>query len=253
MKISVVVPTLNSQNDITRLLKSITNNDISKDIELIVVDANSTDATISIVEQYKFAKVVHAGLCSKGKARNEGVQNSSNNIIANIDADTEILPGWSTAILSSLKHSDIVAGYSPNPNKNNLPRVPIIVDGQDITWPCCNIAHKRSVFNSVGLFHDSFTMSAEDCDFNFRCIKQGYIITYNPNMKLYHHQRTSFTKFCKQSYWNGYYRKGLQKLHPELSLSNMHNLQFKNLFRLSFGALGYLTGDWRTKKGEKHS
>jgi len=252
MKISVVVPTLNSEKDITRLLRSICNNDIAKDIELVVVDANSNDGTVSVAEMYDFTKIVHAGVCSKGKARNEGIMNASYDIIANIDADTEILPNWTDEIISSLQTFDIVAGHSPNPSGRDMPRVPIIVDGQDITWPCCNIAHKRSVFDKVGLFHDSFTMSAEDCYFNFRCIKKGYTIFYNPKMKLYHHQRDTFFKFCKQSYWNGYYRKGLQELHPELSLSNVSNTQFRNLFRLGFGFLGYTTGKYRTKKGEKH-
>ena len=254
MKISVVVPTLNSQHDIKRLLQSIEDNNISKNIELIVVDADSHDSTLSIVNQYNFTKVIHAGLCPRGKARNEGVINSSNNIIAIIDSDTELLPGWVDAILDSLitRKLDIVAGYSPNPNGDNLPRVPMLVNGQDITWPFCNIAFKRSVFDNVGLFYESYTKVPDDCDFNIRCIKKGYTISYNPNMKLYHHQRSTFIKFCKQSYWNGYFRKGLKELHPELKLSAMHNIHLKSLIRLGFGAIGYITGDYRHKKGERH-
>lgn len=254
MKISVIVPTLNSELDIKRLLESIVNTGADKDMELIVVDASSQDRTLSIVKQYKFPKIIQAGLCSRGKARNEGVMNSSCEIIAIIDSDTELLSGWIDAILNSLKthNHDIVSGYSPNPNGNNLPRVPIFVDGQDITWPFCNIAFKRSVFDDVGLFYESYTKVPDDCDFNFRCIKKGYIISYNPRMKLYHHERNTFIKFCKQSYWNGYFRKGLKELYPELKLSKMHNIRFKNIFRLAFGAIGYVTGDFRTKKGEKH-
>jgi len=254
-KVSVVVPTLNNESDINRLLDSILRNDIQEYLELIIVDSNSKDKTLQIADSYTFPRIIETELCSKGEARNIGVKHAKHQAIANIDADTSLTKQWPLEVIDSIYNQKqrIVAGYSPNPTETNLPRVPILHKGQDITWPCCNIAHHKSVFEDVGYFYESYSMSAEDCDFNFRCIDKGYTIHYNPRMKLYHHERPSFIKFCKQAYWNGSYRYGLQQLHPELSFSNISNMQLKNLFRLSFGALGYLTGRYRTKKGEKHS
>ena len=149
-----------------------------------------------------------------------------------------------------MKYNDIVVGYSPDPKGKQLPRVPIYVDGQDITWPCCNIAHKKKVFDDIG-YYDETQNLPEDCEFNLRCVKAGYVIHYNPKMKLFHNQRTSWKGFCKQAFWNGEARYELNNLHPELKHMHQHGVGCKNLFRLGFGACGYFIGRYYKKKGEK--
>jgi len=250
MKFSLVIPTFNSEDDIFALFGSIKEHGIHNKAEIVVVDADSKDDTIKKIEEYNCARIIRAGFVSKGKARNIGIKKSKGDVVINTDSDVKILPGWFDGLENSMQVCDIVAGYSPDPKGKHLPRVPIYVDGQDITYPTCNIAHKKEVFEEVG-YYDETQNLPEDCEFNYRCVKAGYAIYYNPKMKLYHMPRTSWKGFCKQAFWNGEARYEINRLHPELKHSHQHGVGFKNLARLGFGFFGYTIGRYYKKKGEK--
>ncbi|MFW6121009.1 MAG: glycosyl transferase family 2, partial [Petrotogales bacterium] len=137
-----------------------------------------------------------------------------------------------------------------DPNGKNLPRVPIFVEGQDITYPSCNLAYKKEVLDKVGLFDETQNLP-EDCELNYRSVKAGYKIHYNPEMKLYHYQRNNLLGFAQQSFWNGEARWELNKLHPELKELHEHGVGIRNWLRLGFGFIGYIIGRLYKRKGEK--
>jgi len=250
MKTSIVIPTYNSQNDIVPLFDSLLKNNLHKKTEIIIVDAGSKDKTLERIKSYSCAKIIKSGFVSKGKARNIGIKQSKGDVVVNIDSDVQITNKWFNALQTSMKTEQIVAGYSPDSEGKQLPRVPIYIDGQDITYPCCNIAHKKEVFDIVGYYNEIQNLP-EDIEFNYRCVKAGFTIYYNPKMKLYHNQRLNFKGFCKQAFWNGEARYEINKLHPELKHRHQHGAKFRNLIRLGFGFFGYTIGRFYKKKGEK--
>lgn len=238
-RLSIVFPTLNSEKEIPRLLDSIERCGLDKKAEIVAVDADSDDRTVEILRKRGYVKIVSLPRRStKGKARSEGIKAAKGEIIANIDSDVEILEGWHEALLATMNHADIVAGYSPHPKRGSMPRVQIIIDGQDITYPTCNIAHRKEVFEKTGYFKD--TELSEDCDFNYRCIKSGYVIQYNPKMKVLHHHTTTKIGFIKQAFIYGRGRWELNKTYPGLRTKHQHGISIKNLVRLSVGSLGYI-------------
>ncbi len=85
--ISIIIPALNEENYLPRLLKSIEEQDFD-DYEIIVADADSEDKTKQIAEEFG-AKVVKGGLPSKG--RNEGAKAAKGDLFLFVDADS-ILP-----------------------------------------------------------------------------------------------------------------------------------------------------------------
>jgi len=167
-------------------------------------------------------------------------------IISSI-SDIEFLDGWYDALLESMKNADIVYGFSPHPKRGVMPRVPIFVAGQDITPPGCNIAHKKKVFDDVGYIKD--TELAEDCDFNYRCVKEGYTIQYNPKMKVYHHHTTNKIGYIKQAFIYGRGRWELNKTHPDLKDRHQHGIGVKNIVRLFVGFTGYISE--KIRRGKK--
>jgi glycosyltransferase involved in cell wall biosynthesis len=249
-KVSVIIPTINSERDVRVLCESIKRLSLDKKAEFIFVDSCSRDNTLVILKEYNVTVVPLKEIVSKGKARNIGFWNSTGDIVAELDADTELLDGWYEELVNTMQYADIVAGYACIPNDTSLPRVSVFVTGQDITYPCCNIAYKRKVFDKVGLF-DETQGQAEDIELNYRCVLNGYAIVYNPKMKLIHHQRTTKKGFLKQAFWNGEARYELNNIHRELSGKHQHGLSFKNLLRLGFGALGYIFGRFYRRPGEK--
>lgn len=84
MKVSVIVPTYNSQDTLFDCLSSIKNQTYD-DIELIVVDNNSTDRTPEIAAE--FADTVIQEKSSMTEARNIGIQESTGEILLSIDSD----------------------------------------------------------------------------------------------------------------------------------------------------------------------
>jgi GT2 family glycosyltransferase len=250
MKVSIIVPTINSEKDVHVLCKSMRELGLDEKAEFIFVDSHSQDRTVEVLKEYDATVIALDEIVSKGKARNIGVLASSGNIVAHVDADVEFVEGWYETLLSTMQYADIVAGYAHIPDSAQLPRVSIFIDGQDITYPCCNIAYKRKVFGIVGLF-DETQGQAEDIEFNYRCVRHGYSIVYNPEMRLIHHQRTSKLGWWKQAFWNGEARYELAKLHPELFSKQQHGLTLKNLFRLGTGMLGYAFGRFYRRPGEK--
>lgn len=85
--VSVIVPTYNSSKFLEECLKSI-KNQTYKNIELIVVDNNSTDDTKEIAEKYT-DKVFNCGP-ERSAQRNYGVKQSQGEYIAIIDSDMRL-------------------------------------------------------------------------------------------------------------------------------------------------------------------
>jgi glycosyltransferase involved in cell wall biosynthesis len=83
MKISIIIPTLNEEQYLPLLLKSIHKQSF-KDCEVIVADAHSKDNTVRIAEQFG-AKVVKGGLPARG--RNSGARAALGDFYFFFDAD----------------------------------------------------------------------------------------------------------------------------------------------------------------------
>jgi len=87
MRISVVIPTFNSERTIRMTLKSLFRQTVSPD-EILIVDDGSTDSTISILESYKPRITVfrqeHGGLT---RARNELWKHTRGSMCAFLDSD----------------------------------------------------------------------------------------------------------------------------------------------------------------------
>ena len=105
MKISFVVPAYNEQALIARSIGAIRDEILragqllGEDAEIIVVDNASTDDTAALAAAIPGVKVVHEPRKGLVQARWCGFEASSGALIANIDADTIIPPGWLTETL----------------------------------------------------------------------------------------------------------------------------------------------------------
>lgn len=88
--LSIVIPTLNEEKYLPRLLRSLKKQGF-KGYEVIVADAGSQDKTKEIAERFG-CKVVKGGLPAKG--RNQGVKYSRGSLILFLDADTFLPPDF---------------------------------------------------------------------------------------------------------------------------------------------------------------
>jgi len=87
-KVSVIIPTYNSEKDIVRLLKSI-NSQSYKNIELIVVDDGSTDNTVKLAKKYT-KKVFAREHAERSVQRNFGASQATGKYLLVLDSDMEL-------------------------------------------------------------------------------------------------------------------------------------------------------------------
>lgn len=217
--ISIVVTVKNEAGNIRDLLDSLVTQE--GPIEILIIDAASTDGTQEIVRKYqkKYPFIILKQYAAqRGESRNKGIKMAKGSVIAFTDGDCIANPFWAREIRSSLKEAPIVGGktlamgYEPF---KNLGRVEVYYKGYDITFPSCNLAYKKDVLNEIGGFDPRF-VTAEDIDLNCRAVNAGYGLAENNGMVVYHKERSTIVSFFKQAFWNGFGRKQLTMKHGSL-------------------------------------
>lgn len=250
MLVSVVLNILNERRNIRDLLDSLVIQD--QPLEIVVVDAGSTDGTQEVVrryaERYPFVKLfIHPG--TRGESTNFGLAQAKGELIAFIGGDCIANPFWIKELRRTLQEgATIVAGRTINIGYHafeDLERVELFHQGVDISYPSCNIGYRREVLGQVVGF-DPWFITAEDIDLNYRAVSAGHRIEYNDDMIMYHRTRGSFLEFFRQAFWNGYGRKQLTLKHGALwssyTISDMIKRRMTgwSLIRLAAAMLGYL-------------
>ena len=92
-KVSIVIPSYNSEKYIEPTLDSVINQSI-KDIEVIVVDDGSTDRSPEIVRSYgSQVRLVSQQNSGVSKARNRGIKEATAPFVCFLDSDDYWLPG----------------------------------------------------------------------------------------------------------------------------------------------------------------
>lgn len=93
LSISIVIPTYNREKLIKRAIQSVLSQCEPGD-EIIVVDDGSTDNTEQVVSEYpgqvRYFRIKNSGA---GVARNRGILESKNDLVAFLDSDDEWMPG----------------------------------------------------------------------------------------------------------------------------------------------------------------
>ena len=94
IKISVVIPTFNEENNIGFLIKNLLSQSYPAN-EILICDGGSNDKTIEIVknyaEKYKIIKIIpRKGKC-RGSGRNSGIYASKNKYVALLGFSNEVV------------------------------------------------------------------------------------------------------------------------------------------------------------------
>lgn len=249
MLVSVVTTVRNEAKNIAALLDSLVVQ--GPDLEVIVVDSHSEDATRDVVKQYeKRYDFVHLYVSggTRGAGRNFGIRKAKGEAVAFIDGDAIANPFWLKELVEGLHRHDVVAGrtiqigYRPF---EELERVELIVEGTDVTYPSSNLAYRKRVLDEIGGF-DEWFVTAEDIDLNIRAVRAGHPIAFRAGAIVYHRTRDSVYDFLRQAVWNGAGRKQLTLKHGVLwsryrpGRMLRQKTTFWSLLRLSAALLGYV-------------
>ena len=115
MNISFVIPAYNEEHYIGSCIDAILAEIAGrKGFEIVVVDNNSTDRTVEIVSRYSNVTLIHEKRKGANSARQTGFGASKGDLVAFIDADTQMPRGWvARAEKEFAKHPDLVCLSGP--------------------------------------------------------------------------------------------------------------------------------------------
>ncbi|HHY80981.1 MAG TPA: glycosyltransferase [Thermoanaerobacter sp.] len=220
MKISVIIPTLNCEKTIGKLLKRLKYQTQKAD-EIIVVDSESNDKTVEIAEK-EGAKVlrIRRKEFDHGKTRNLAVENAKGDIIVFLSQDALPYDKYLIQnIIKPLETGDIIAAYGRQivdekakpteffARNFNYPKIEIIKSKEDIgklgikTFFFSNVcsAIKKEGFEQVGGFPSKIIMN-EDMFIAAKFILSGYKIAYVPDAKVIHYHNYTIWEQFKRNF-----------------------------------------------------
>lgn len=114
MRLSFVIPAYNEEHYLPDCLESILNQigDRSQLAEIIVVNNASSDNTREVALRYPGVRVVDEPRKGLTHARQAGFAASTGSLVANVDADCRLTPGWVSQVLAAFNASPTLAALS---------------------------------------------------------------------------------------------------------------------------------------------
>lgn len=105
-KVSVVIRAYNEEKLIAKTLQHIETQSY-KNLEIILIDNNSTDKTVEIAKKFN-VRIIHEAHQGHGYALNRGLKEAKGEIIAITDADSLPESDWIASIVDAMKDENIV-------------------------------------------------------------------------------------------------------------------------------------------------
>lgn len=211
--VSIIVVTYNSQPYIKECLQSIKKIQYSN-VELIIVDNNSTDNTVALATQLlknaRFPSTIKTSTQNDGyaQANNDAAVSSKGKYIFIVNPDTRVSESVLEALVFAAEKNKYVAALQPTVRLLNKPSLinltgkvthflgfDWIKDYQKKQLPPAQILSsfsgsgvliRKEVFIKLGGYDPFYFMYFEDSDLSWRLRLAGYSILYVPESLMYH-------------------------------------------------------------------
>lgn len=213
MKVSIIIPAYNEAKYIGRCLQSVLRNRNECLHEIIVVDNASFDNTADLAKSFPGVRVVREDKKGLTHARQKGFEAATGDIIAYIDADTEMPPGWlETVAREFAKNTKLscLSGPYRYYDLSRAHRLAVALYWSVIALPSYfivgymavggNFAARREALASIGGFDTAISFYGEDTNIARRLHQAGKV-----KFKLSFFMNTSGRRFKGQ----GFFKTGM--------------------------------------------
>ena len=230
MKVSFIVVAYNAGSKLENLLEDLKKQDYNhNDIEIILVDSNSSDNTKDIMMKFKeitktFSKVLVLDNPKKilPCGWNIALEASTGDLILRVDAHSSLPNDFISKNVNRIDMGEkIVGGHRISIiDENNAWQKTLLIaeksifgsgiatyrrkEREEYVSTLAHAAYSREVFKKVGGYDERLART-EDNEIHYRMKKAGYKFLLDPTIKSYHHARNSLSKMMKQKYLNGYW------------------------------------------------
>lgn len=196
--ISVIIRTKNEEFWIRHCLESVFSQKSKHQLEVIIVDNESSDNTLSIASKFPISKIVNVKEYFPGHAINEGIRSSKGELISILSS--HCVPKnnqWLENLITDVESNKNIAGtygrqlpvsYSSPQNYRDL----YVTFGnekrlqkKDTFFHNANSVIRRDVWEKFSF--DESISNIEDRIWAKKVIDAGYYISYEPTAEVYHH------------------------------------------------------------------
>lgn len=261
--VSIIIPNKDHKSDLDKCLKSIERSTY-KNVEILIIENNSKEKeTFAYYEQIQSEKirVLHwEKEFNYSAINNYGVQHAKGDYLLFLNNDVEVInPDWIQEMVANcqrkqvgivgaklyypdkkIQHAGVIIGIGgvaghaflgiPGEYTGYMHKASVQQNLSAVTAACMMV--KRMVYEAVQGFTEELAVAFNDVDFCLKVREKGYLIVYNPQVELYHHESKTrgaedteekIKRFqgeirYMQEHWAEILEKGDPMYNPNLSL-----------------------------------
>lgn len=232
--ISVIVPTLNEERYIGAVLDDMLGQEgLDADVEVLVADGGSTDATREIVRTYALhhnVRLIENPRRHQVFGYNLAIEAARGSIICVIHAHARFSKSYLARCLEVKERTGAanVGGVIRHEGEGPIGKAIALAMSSPLGVGDSKYRHTtreqwcdsvmgtfmdRRIFDEIGLYNESNLVN-EDCELNYRVRKQGYRILVSPSIDVTYYVRPSLVGLLKQYVRYGFYRRWTEVQHP---------------------------------------
>jgi GT2 family glycosyltransferase len=224
-RVSVLVCTFNGSATLGETCEALSQVEYPN-VEVIVVDDGSTDASAEIAANHGFSVIStpNRGLSS---ARNTALDAATGEIVVYLDDDAMPDPLWLTYLVDAFMNEEYDAIGGPNlpvPGDGAVADAVAVSPGNPIHVllsdrhaehiPGCNAAFRADALRDIGGFDARFRAAGDDVDVCWRLQDSGRRVGYCPAAVVWHHRRRTASGYLRQQRGYGHAEALLERKWP---------------------------------------
>lgn len=247
IRVTIVIPAYNATKTIHDGLDAFARQSFPADeVELIIVDDESTDGTPEYIERYvkdwgsahprvRVLRQKHRGPAA---ARNLGAEAAQGEFLLFTDADCVPHVDWIKEMVAPFHSSNIAAvkGAYKTKQRSLVARFAqaefearyrklATEEFVDVVFSY-SAGFRREVFRSIGGFDTSFPVADnEDTDLSYRVATAGYKIKFNPAAIIYHQHPATLKQYLRKKHSRAYWRVMVYKRFPGKAIRDSYTPQ----------------------------
>lgn len=247
LPITIAVVCYNEEENIKRCLHSLVTQNC-KPKRILVIDNDSTDKTVTIVQQfirkYPYIKLITNKVRSIAKSRNIALFQTKTKFLAFIDADCTAPSHWILSLYNAFStyqkiHPNLasVGGSNIPPMRNTWYQTLSLflnsylgtgtsIQGRMYTHdfevphtPCVNVLFQTSSLKKIEGFDESLGNIIEDEDLTLRLAKDGYVFYYKADAHVTHFVAQNDWQWLRKMFVYGKGRAWFIIKHPGKAIS----------------------------------
>lgn len=231
--VSVILPILNEERDLTNCISAILQQNYSGDIEVILALGPSKDKTNQIAQQLAAAdsrvKLVNNPTGQTAVGLNLAIASASYEIICRIDGHSEVSNTYIKTAVEIMQQQGAVnvGGLMYADSNHGLQRVIALAMRSKLgvgpskfhtggkagaTDTVYLGTFKKSAILAAGGFDERY-IRAQDWELNHRLREKGGLIWFDPKLVVTYRPRNTFIKLAKQYFQYGRWRRAISRQH----------------------------------------